>query len=48
MLLIAALSISTFNYPDEVRFRVSNNEMVNLPARWDAGWYLSIAMTGYK
>ncbi len=48
VLLIATLSISTFNYPDDLRFRVSNNEVVNLPARWDAGWYLGIAMNGYQ
>ena len=28
---------------DEPEFRVSENEALNLPARWDAGWYLNIA-----
>jgi hypothetical protein len=28
-------------------FRISRNEMVNLPMRWDAGWYLGIALEGY-
>jgi hypothetical protein len=27
--------------------RVSQNEIVNLQARWDAGWYLSIITNGY-
>lgn len=29
------------------RFRVSDDILVNLPARWDAGWYLNIARYGY-
>ena len=28
-------------------FRISENEVLNLPARWDAGWYLGIADDGY-
>lgn len=28
-------------------FRISKNELVNLPMRWDAGWYLGIALDGY-
>ena len=29
-------------------FRISRNELVNLPMRWDAGWYLGLAMDGYS
>jgi hypothetical protein len=29
-------------------FRVSYNQFVNLPARWDAEWYLRIARDGYS
>ena len=29
-------------------FSVSKNELINLPARWDAGWYLTIAQVGYR
>jgi hypothetical protein len=29
-------------------WRVGENEFVNLPARWDAGWYLGIAIEGYQ
>jgi hypothetical protein len=28
-------------------FRISRNELINLPMRWDAGWYLSVALDGY-
>ncbi|HVJ26833.1 MAG TPA: mannosyltransferase family protein [Vicinamibacterales bacterium] len=48
VLLVATLSISTFGYSNAVPFRVSKSEMANLPARWDAGWYLGIARTGYE
>ena len=28
--------------------RASRNEFLNLPARWDAGWYVGIASAGYR
>ena len=28
--------------------QISNNEITNLPVRWDAGWYLGIANRGYR
>jgi hypothetical protein len=28
-------------------YRVSRNELINLPLRWDAGWYLQLALNGY-
>ena len=46
--MVAYLSVITIGYPTKILFRVSNNEMVNLPARWDAGWYLGIAREGYR
>ena len=33
--------------PNAPPFRISRNEAINLPMRWDAGWYLSIVITGY-
>lgn len=33
--------------PGGAVFRVSDNEILNLPARWDAGWYLTIVQHGY-
>ena len=44
--MVAYLSVITIGYPTKILFRVSDNEMVNLPARWDAGWYLGIAREG--
>jgi hypothetical protein len=34
--------------PQPGRFRLSHNELWNLPARFDAGWYLGIARRGYR
>jgi hypothetical protein len=34
--------------PQGVGSRVSDNELLNLPYRWDAAWYLSIATGGYR
>lgn len=48
VLLTAYLAVVTVGYPTEVRFHVSGNEFANLPARWDAGWYLGIAQQGYR
>ena len=49
VLLVGLLAVFTIGPPDDAsRFRVSENEAVNLPARWDAGWYLSVATGGYR
>ncbi len=48
MLLVATLAISTLGYSNVVPFRIAKGEIANLPARWDAGWYLGIARTGYE
>ena len=29
------------------RWRIYSNDFLDLPARWDTGWYLGIAMDGY-
>lgn len=43
---LTAVSIVGVDYTHG-RFRVSRSEVWNLPARWDAGWYLGIARNGY-
>jgi hypothetical protein len=44
--LVVVLSVGFTVEP--LPFRVSRNEIVNLPARFDAGWYLRIAREGYR
>lgn len=33
--------------PNQPAWRISDNEFLNLQARWDAGWYYGIATEGY-
>lgn len=48
VLAVGFLAVVLVGYADnEPPFRVSRNEMINLPVRWDAGWYLGIALNGY-
>ncbi len=44
------LAIVLFGYRPgvEVPWRFFDNEFLNLPARWDTGWYLGVAMEGYQ
>ena len=46
VLAVGYLGVVLVGYPDKLQppFRVSSNELVNLPVRWDAGWYLGIAL----
>src|SRR5262245_8432521 len=49
VLLVGLLAVYTIGFPDDrTRFRVSENEVLNLPVRWDAGWYLNITTGGYR
>jgi hypothetical protein len=49
ILVLGLLAISTFGYPQpQAPFRVADGELGNLPARFDAGWYLMIATQGYE
>ena len=51
VLLLGALAVTlvgTIPAPTaEALWRVSTNELVNMPARWDTDFYYSIATTGY-
>ncbi len=43
------LAVLMIGYPPGAPpWRDSDNELVNLPLRWDAGWYLQIAQNGYS
>jgi hypothetical protein len=49
VLALGLLAVYAFGYPQpQVPFRVSRGEVGNLPARFDAGWYLMIATQGYE
>jgi hypothetical protein len=48
VLAVGFLGVVLIGFPDKSPpFRVSRNEAVNLPVRWDAGWYLGIVLNGY-
>ena len=49
VLAVGFLAILLIGIPQDAtaRWRLYRNEFLNLPARWDAGWYLSIANEGY-
>jgi hypothetical protein len=49
VLAVGYLGVALIGYPDKLDppNRVSAYEWVNLPVRWDAGWYLGIALNGY-
>lgn len=46
--VVAYLAVALFGYGAPPPWRVSSNEFLNLPARWDSGWYLGIAQQGYQ
>ena len=49
VLVVGYLAVVAVGYPpDAPPYRLSDNEAVNLPLRWDTGWYLNIAMEGYQ
>jgi hypothetical protein len=43
------LAISLFGYRPgiDIPWRLYDNEILNMPARWDTGWYLDVALNGY-
>lgn len=48
VLLVAWLAIDAIGFSERPQFRVSEEPLWNLSARWDAGWYLGIARAGYQ
>lgn len=49
VLLVGILAMGAFGFrEDTVPFRIYETEALNLPARFDAGWYLDVAADGYK
>jgi len=48
VLLAGYLAVFMFGYAPGARpFQDFDSELLNLPLRWDAGWYLQIARNGY-
>jgi hypothetical protein len=50
VLAVGFLAVILIGFPPEAasRWRIYSNDFLDLPARWDAGWYLGIAMQGYR
>ncbi len=48
VLTVGFLGVLLVGLSSDPPFRVSRNELSNLSARWDAGWYLGIAEDGYE
>jgi len=49
MLLAGFLAVFMIGFVDgRAPLRHFNNELLNLPVRWDAGWYLQIVTEGYR
>jgi hypothetical protein len=49
VLFIGFVAVVGIGYPEGApQWRASDNELWNLPARWDSGWYLGIAQHGYE
>ena len=50
VLIIGFAAVILIGFPPEAssRWRIYSNDLLDLPARWDTGWYLSIASEGYS
>jgi hypothetical protein len=49
VLIVGFLGIALIGYaPNTPPWRVYPNDLLNLPARWDTGWYLGVAVDGYE
>jgi len=50
VLAVGFLAVILIGFPPEAasRWRIYSNDFLDLPARWDTGWYLGIATEGYQ
>lgn len=50
VLLVGLLAVGLFGYRADAGppWRLYEHELLNLPARWDTGWYIGIAAEGYR
>jgi hypothetical protein len=49
VIIVGFLAVILIGFPPEAtkRWRIYSNDLLDLPARWDAGWYLGIVTDGY-
>jgi hypothetical protein len=49
VLVVGFLAVGTFGFRNNVApFTIYGNDVLDMPARYDAGWYLGIAVEGYR
>ena len=50
VLAVGFLAVILIGFPPEAssRWRIYSNDFLDLPARWDTGWYLGLATEGYR
>jgi hypothetical protein len=50
VLAVGFAAVILIGFPPEAtsRWRIYSNDLLDLPARWDTGWYLTIATVGYS
>jgi hypothetical protein len=50
VLLVGFLAVILIGFPPEAanRWTIYSNDLLDLPGRWDTGWYLTIANEGYQ
>lgn len=48
VILVGYVAVLTFGFAEPPPFRFFENAFANLPARWDTGWYVDIALNGYR
>jgi hypothetical protein len=50
VIVVGFLAVILIGFPPEAtqRWRIYDNDLLDLPARWDTGWYLGIATEGYR
>jgi hypothetical protein len=48
VILVGYLAVLSIGFPQRPPFRFFEDTFLNLPARWDVGWYVDIASNGYR
>jgi hypothetical protein len=48
VIVVGYFAVVTIGFPHDPPYKLWDGVFMNLPARWDAGWYLDIAANGYR